>query len=126
MKIASYKVNRKHRTGKPTPNASMWTVSEWVEIHLFAEAGAKKWKSSSQNVLWSILPASKKLSKIGEDPSNALYFAKFVCDNNDEWHGYPVRARGADVPPDNVLENWRQCDFIDKTDKKRIQTGKFQ
>lgn len=126
MQIASYKVNKKHRMGKPTANASMWTVSEWVEIQIFGEAGIKKWKSPEQDILWSLLPSANRPNKIGEDLFNNLFFAKFTCDHNNEWHGYPVHARGVDIPPESVLELWRQSDYIDKTDKKRIQSGKYQ
>jgi hypothetical protein len=126
MKISSYKVNKKHRASTPSANASIWTVSEWVEVHLFAEAGNNEWKSPQQKTLWALRPGTKGPAKIGTDTGYSLYFAKFVCDLNDEWHGYPVHPRGDDVPPESVLEDWRERSYIDKTDKRRIQTGKFQ
>jgi hypothetical protein len=126
MQITSYKVNPKHRMGEPHKNASMWTVSEWVEIQIFVEAGVKKWKSPTKNVLWSLLLSDNRPKQIGRDISHDLFFAKFVCDNNNEWHGYPVYPRGADIPPETVLEIWRLSELIDKATKRKIQAGKYQ
>jgi hypothetical protein len=126
MQITSYKVNPKHRMGKPTQTASQWTVSEWDEIQLFGEAGVKQWRSPDQEILWALrLSSNNRLSKIGKDISNDLFFAKFTCDHNKEWHGYPVYPRGAAIPPENVLELWRESNFIDKAAKKKIQSGRY-
>jgi len=125
MQFLSYKVNPKHRVAKPSADASIWTVSEWVEVQLFADASRKNWRSNGKSFLWAACPGSGGPSKIGLDPSNDLYIVKFRCDNNQEWHGYPVHPRGDDIPPEPVLELWRQEEIIDKTDKRRIQAGKF-
>lgn len=126
MQFLSYKVNPKHRTSKPSEDASVWIVSEWIEVQLFGEASRRNWRSNDKNFLWAMYAHERAPSKIGLDPSNDLYIAKFRCDNNQEWHGYPVLPRGEDIPPDSVLELWRQANIIDKTDKRRIQTGKFK
>lgn len=125
MQFFSYKINQKHRVKKPTEEASIWTVSEWIEIQLFGEASRKNWRSNGKEFLWSIYGATNGPVKIGVDTENDLYMAKFRCDHNQEWHGYPVHPRGGDIPPEPVLELWRQEEIIDKTDKRRIQTGKF-
>jgi len=65
------------------------------------------------------------LSKIGEDLQNDLYIAKYRCDSNLEWHGYPVHPHDADIPPDAILELWFNDKLIDKADRNRIQRGKF-
>jgi hypothetical protein len=75
--------------------------------------------------LWSLLKRNNKLEKLGIDTDGDLFFAKFKCDHNNEWHGYPVAPRDNDIPPDAVLEAWRRENLIDKTDKRRIQGGKF-
>ena len=125
MILSSYKVNSKHRQSKPTQNASIWTVSEWYELFVFTMAGVKEWKSPTSNILWSLLKRNNKLEKLGIDTDGDLFFAKFKCDHNNEWHGYPVAPRDNDIPPDAVLEAWRRENLIDKTDKRRIQGGKF-
>ena len=126
MQFQSYKVNSKHRVGKPTNNASIWTVSEWVEIQIFGEAARNAWRSNGKDLLWSVHANTTGILKIGLDPSNDLYIAKFRCDNNQEWHGYPVHPRNDDIPPEAVLEEWRRAKIIDNADKRRIQTGKFR
>lgn len=126
MQFKSYKINPKHRVKSPTDNASIWTVSEWIEIQLFGEASRKNWQSNCKNILWAIYGEEVKISKIGIDTSNDLYIAKFRCDSNQEWHGYPVHPRDDDIPPEEVLEIWRQEKLIDKTDKLRIKRGKFR
>ena len=126
MQFSSYKVNRKHRGRVPTDDASMWSVSEWDEVFLFATAQASGWMKPGENVLWAIRRAGKSLCKLGDDPENPLYIAKYTTDHNSEWHGYPVHPRKDDIPPECVLERWREAGLIDKTDKKRIQGGKFR
>lgn len=126
MQFISYKVNPKHRAAKPTDDASVWTVSTWVEVQLFGEASRKNWKTSNKDLLWAMVPGEGGALKVGIDLENDLYIAKFRCDHNQEWHGYPVHPRDADIPPESVLECWRQEDIIDKTTKRRIQQGKFE
>jgi hypothetical protein len=119
-KFLSYRVNNKHRNAKPQKNASVWKIPEWTEIQLFAKASAKQW--CKDGIIWAVMP---NLSKIGEDLENDLYIAKYRCDSNLEWHGYPVHPQDADIPPDTILELWRNDNLIDKTLKSRIQRGKF-
>jgi hypothetical protein len=126
MQFKSYKVNPKHRTSSPSENASIWTVNEWIELQLFANARCKNWASIGKDILWAACNGDSGLSKIGRDLSYDLYIAKFRCDHNKEWHGYPVHPRDDDIPPEAVLESWRKEDILDKTEKRRIQTGKFQ
>ncbi|WP_313695158.1 hypothetical protein [Achromobacter mucicolens] len=104
----------------------MWTVSEWIELQLFSDAVRKKWHSKTKDYLWALHPLCDGPAAIGVDTRQDLYIAKFRCDNNLEWHGYPVHPRDHDIPPEDVLERWRKEDLIDKTEKRRIQTGKFR
>lgn len=122
MKLSSYKVNPKHR-GKPTQRASVWTVSEWTEILLFGRAKYKKWFKG--DILWAIEVENHQIAKIGRDLKCDLYIAKYICDSNSDWHGYPVFPKDHDIPPETVLEAWRQEEIINKADKRRIQQGKF-
>ena len=126
MQFKSYKVNPKHRASKPSSVASVWTVSDWIEIQLFGEASLNEWRSQDKKYLWAIYYDKGALIKIGADPENDLFLAKFRCDANLEWHGYPVLPRNEDIPPEQVLESWRLAEKIDKTDKSRIQRGQFK
>ncbi|CAE6804063.1 hypothetical protein [Paraburkholderia nemoris] len=126
MQFISYKVNQKHRAAKPTEDASIWTVSPWIEVQLFGEASRKNWRSANKDWLWAMHGHEGGAMKLGLDLQNDLYIAKFRCDHNLEWHGYPVHPRDADIPPDSILEHWRKDALIDKTMKRRIQQGKFK
>ncbi|MNR66425.1 hypothetical protein D3C85_1899040 [compost metagenome] len=66
------------------------------------------------------------IDQLGLDLENKLYMAKFGCDNNTEWHGYPVHPRNADIPPEKVLESWRCSNIITKKSKLEIMRGKFR
>lgn len=125
MKFQSYKVNPKHRTLIPTATASVWNVSEWIEVQLFVEAKLKNWSSVEKCFLWAVFPDATGPLKIGLAQEKSLYIAKFRCDNNHEWHGYPVHPRGDDIPPETVLELWRKDSIIDKACKRKIQRGTF-
>ncbi len=127
MKVSSYIVHHKHRNKKPTDKASIWSISEWEEIQIFGHAGINAWCSKKGTVLWGIhISRENKLTKIGNSVENSLYIAKFVCNHNDEWHGYPVHPKNNDIPPEEIIESWRVSKVIDKTDKRRIQRGKFR
>ncbi len=124
-KFSSYKINPKHRS-KPLPNASVWTVTEWIEVQLFATASAKKW-CKDDKTFWGIIKKDSKILELGKGPeNNDLGIAKYTCDSHhSEWHGYPVHPRDEDIPPNAVLDLWLEEKLIDKTDKCRIQRGKF-
>jgi hypothetical protein len=119
-RFSSYKINLKHRASKPSQTASVWKVAEWNEVQLFGIASAKQWYKDG--IFWAV---DSKKSKIGEDLDNDLCIAKYRCDSNSEWHGYPVHPKDNDIPPDVVLEMWLKEKLIDKTDKRKIQGGKF-
>jgi hypothetical protein len=120
MQFGSYRVHTKHRISKPTAEASVWTVDNWTEIQLFADASRNGWSTPKKGWLWSI-DTINGLSPIGLDIENICYIAKFKIDHNNEWHGYPVHPRDDDIPPEAVLESWRLKSYIDNTDKKRIK-----
>lgn len=125
MQFKSYRINTKHRGGKPTDDASMWSVSEWEEIQLFTEASRNEWRAAGEHLLWAVKEKSPARAHIGNGVNCKLYIAKFRCDANMEWHGYPVSPKGKDIPPEAVLERWLKKELIDKTDKSRILKGKF-
>ena len=126
MNFLSYKINTKHRNKCPTSKASIWSVSTWNEIQLFGIASENEWFSPSRDILWSARNSScGKLEKLGDSVKNKLFIAKFRCDNNHEWHGYPVLPRDRDIPPEEILESWKLKGIIDKREKRKIQKGQF-
>ena len=125
----SYKVHTKHRKATPTVDASVWKVSEWEEIHLFARAGSERWSSTSKakKHLWALQSGLSVLGQGLEKNGKLvdLHFAKFV-ENNSVWHGYPVQARGDDIPPEAVLDCWLELNIINKAEKLKIIGGQFR
>jgi hypothetical protein len=124
-----YKVHMKHRKAMPTADASVWKVNEWEEVTLFARAGLAKWSSTSKakKYLWALQNdfsvLGQGLEKNGKQVE--LHFAKFVEDNST-WHGYPVQARGDDIPPEAVLDHWLKLSIINKAEKVKIIGGQFR
>lgn len=125
--FSSYKISPKHRVpNKPSKIVSVWTVSKWDEVQLFVTAYAKNWWYEDDQILWAIMVKDSKMSKIGEDLNNDLYIAKYRCDSNLEWHGYPVHPKEVqDIPPHKVLKEWYDNNLISKRDKCKIQKGQF-
>jgi hypothetical protein len=121
--FSSYRINRKHRVPKPSQNASVWKVSEWEEVQLFATASSKNW--CENGIIWAVMEKDSKISKIGEDLDNSLYIAKYRCDSHSEWHGYPVHPKDKDIPPEGVLDLWLKEKLIDKRLKLQIKRGQF-
>jgi hypothetical protein len=124
----SYLVHLKHRAARPTRNASVWDISPWREISLFAKAGDRNWRSQGNDWMWSLEEDFSILGRgIATDGKKevALHMSKFVLDSS-LWHGYPVRARGDDIPPEHVLDDWLKCKIIDKADKAKIIGGQFR
>ncbi|MEH2093919.1 hypothetical protein [Nostoc sp.] len=124
MKFSSYKVHTKHRASKPTEDVSIWTVPEWTEIQLFGIASQKQW--CEKGVLWAAMVENSKIAQLGIDIKYDLYIAKYKCDPNLEWHGYPVHPENHDIPPEQILEAWRKENIIDKADKRKIKGGQFK
>ena len=125
LKINSYKVNRKHRDQSPKPDCTQWTVSEWEEIRLFSIAKIKSWVCP-KNCLWAIEKDGGTVVELGTTGNDSAYMAKFVSDNNHDWHGYPVTpSRNADRPPTSVLDSWKADGIINKCQQGKITKGRW-
>jgi hypothetical protein len=126
MTISRYVLNQKHRIAQPTNVASVWRVSDWQEIALCAEAAMKEWKCG-KGALWN---ASEQVGstehRLGEDTNGDLWVSKFVSDNNDEWHGYPVRPVQTDIPPAATIEAWCEVGRISIVNARRMQKGQLR
>ena len=125
MKFDGYKVNRKHRTQRAAATCTQWVVSEWEEIQLFSTAKLNEWICPKE-CLWAIRKINDKLSVLGKTDKKSAFIAKYVSNNNNEWHGYPVTpSRDADRPPSEVLDAWREAGIINKSTQAKIVKGKF-
>jgi hypothetical protein len=125
MPISRYSVNPKHRAKKPSQNASVWLLGDWDELRMAVEAAISGWVCP-KGCLWNIQEiALIGYVPLGLDMQGELYIGKFVCDNNSEWHGYPVRPKGADIPPAAIIKIWEGNSRISTRDSRLIQQGKF-
>lgn len=126
MPIARYVLNQKHRVAKPTDVASIWRISDWHEVSLCSEAALKNWVCA-KGVLWNTSHTfGAAADRLGEDQEGDLWVAKFVSDNNSEWHGYPVRPLKSDIPPAAAIREWCDAGRIDVTDARRMQRGQLK
>jgi hypothetical protein len=125
LRFSTYKVNRKHRDQTAKHNCTQWTISEWDEIRLFSVAKTNEWKCI-KNCLWAIEKEDGDFSELGKTDKYTAFIAKYVVDNNQEWHGYPVTpSRDADRPPTEILDSWRSKNIISKAQQGKIIKGKW-
>ncbi|ENJ5959321.1 hypothetical protein AB1Z15_000510 [Vibrio parahaemolyticus] len=123
LRFSGYKVNPKHRKNKPKDDCTQWEVDEWTEIKLFTEGMANDWVCNDGHI-WSIEHSTVVLGDSGNARSKP-YYAKFVVDNNHEWHGYPVSSkRPNDRPPTKVLDSWQKDNLITKKQQNNITKGR--
>lgn len=125
MKLDSYKINRKHRDQVAKDDCTQWTVSEWEEIKLFSIAKANQWVCP-KGCLWAVERSGSNLAELGRTGRDIAYMAKYVTNQNHEWHGYPVTpSRLADRPPTVILDSWRNAELITKPQQAKIIKGKW-
>lgn len=122
MVTIRYIVNPKHRARNPTPDATVWTISEWEELRLFAEAGTKEWRCEKK-CLWNLVHCPKE--PIGKDMKGDVWVSKFVGNHNNEWHGYPVRAIGHDIPPAKAMQEWVALQRMDLATQAKMKKGQL-
>lgn len=125
MSISRYVINPKHRVLNPTAQASVWRITEWAEVKLCVEAAISQWMCSKGSLWNSSVQVGDPGARLGEDTQGDLWIGKFVCDHNKEWHGYPVRPRGSDIPPTAVIEAWTAQNRISLPVARRIHQGKY-
>ena len=126
-----YSAHPHHRNAQFATKKSQWTISVAEETSCYARSVANDWKCR-KSYLWGICfvegpPMS--ISKLGISPlpsSSSLYIAKFVSDDQLQWHGYPVAhwLSPYDKPPETVLAKWRDAGYINTPKMSRILRGK--
>lgn len=118
-----------HRTPRQRREKSLWSISVDDEVNCFILAHNNKWLLPSANSGWSLhicnykKPGVLGINRFGED----LKIAKFVNKSQaKEWHGYPAdyERNINDRPKTEILIDWVDKAFIDKTCMVRIQKGK--
>lgn len=133
--LLSYQVKSDHREPKWKPSEkSLWKVEEHIELDIFSYGINSEWTttSGSKKIVWSYHRASglDNLIKIGEDHRRSsaigivnLGLAKFTCDHNNCWHGYPIDP-ATDSVPSPILKLWQNT--LGKKLATKINQGKLK
>ncbi len=115
-----------HRQSQYAHRKSQWTISQEEEKTVYHNsvinnwlAGAAYWGLHLQNNVPHELGVSRR-----PDSFN-LKIAKFVSDQQENWHGYPVAhwLSPWDKPADAILKKWKDAGIINKAKMARIHRG---
>jgi len=124
-----YTPNLQHRNNAFASQKSQWIVPIPIEIQCYNIATQNDWQHN--NSFWGIYwdGQAQRAIEIGVAPppiSCNVHMAKFVCDNHDNWHGYPVAHWKApfDRPDTNVLKKWLDNGYISTPKMSKIIRGK--
>lgn len=124
MQFDSYQIKSDHRNNSRSVEKSQWAVDRWREVLLFAQAKKFGWATGGKNVLWAVENDGGALTVLGTDGSAQLVMAKYICDANSQWHGYPVLPKKHDIPPSVVLKAWKDSGLINNKQLNRWSQGK--
>lgn len=140
----TYSPNPQHRSGvKPK---SIWDsgITEEMEFDIFKVAMENKWYRTKEVTYqkkkyhvflspngrgWGFLQENGKFKVLGKLNTNdgrndPVRFCVFEEGNPNVWHGYPADfKRNQDRPTKNVLKIWRDNNYIEKHDIKKIIGG---
>lgn len=128
-----YTVNKQHRDN--TREKSQWCITTAEELDVFAHGLINNWLSENRKVLWSVFRGETDFKIGNESQSNKnqgskclhLYIAKFTCDNNEEWHGYPISGYQNEnrYIPKKISDDWLHKKLISKKIFTKFQQGKI-
>ena len=123
-----YTPNPHHRSRWHAGTKSQWVISEQDEVLSFQIANMNCWKTD--NVFWGLYLVNKP-EVLGATPivggeTQPLYVAKFVGDDLDNWHGYPVATwiRPWDRPCINTLTSWLDNGLISRPAFAKLKRSK--
>lgn len=124
-----YTPNLQHRNASFAAQKSQWSISTADEINCFNQSVASRW-SCSKNFQWGLCingatPVYLGVSQLPQQYS--LFVAKFVSDQQSNWHGYPVAPwlSPFDKPSKNVVDIWKNSGLITSSQRARIMRGKL-
>lgn len=116
-----------HRSAEYATQKSQWSILPAAEKSCFEIASTANW--GGERCYWSLHLVAAKPAVLGTSPTpnnHALHIAKFVGDENGDWHGYPVAPwlSTKDRPTTEVLENWLENKFIGRPSFGKLKRGK--
>lgn len=127
-----YAVNNKHRDY--TQEKSQWHITTAYELDIFTHGLINDWLSDDKRILWSVhrngndtvIGVESQSNKNSGSKCSGLYIAKFTCDHNKEWHGYPISGYKKDDRniPKRISDDWLSRKLISKRIFNKFQQGK--
>lgn len=129
-----YTVNNQHRNNNNKAK-SQWCITTNYELDIFTHGLINGWLSNDKTILWSvhrsgndtIIGMESQENKNKGSKCSDLYIAKFTCDHNEEWHGYPISGYQNDSRniPKQISDDWLRRKLISKRIFNRFQQGKI-
>lgn len=116
-----------HRNAAYAHQKSQWCIGIAEEQATYTLATLCEWTYG--NCFWGLHILQAGPSQLGTSPlpeSACLHIAKFVGDDQGNWHGYPVAhwLSPFDKPSTAVLESWFAAGFIGRAKVGKIKRGK--
>lgn len=118
-----------HRSAAFVHTKSQWSVQVPEEISCYQTSVSNNWICSSNNY-WGLLLHGNTPQNVGFSPlpeSRPLFVAKFVGDQQGNWHGYPVATwlSPFDKPVIDILKKWQNLGYINGSQKAKLYRGKL-
>ena len=122
-----YIIHPHHRSKGYEAQKSQWTIPPQDEEACFNISLKNNWLHNES--CWGLHIVNNKADLIGYSPLPAkdpLKIAKFVVDQQNNWHGYPVAPwkNPYDKPDQTILMNWLDSGYISKSSMAKIHRGK--
>ena len=115
-----------HRHAQYANQKSQWIISEPQELSVYLGSVKKNWRTSG--AYWGLALHDNSPQPLGVSPrpsSFILMIAKFVADEQNNWHGYPVAhwLSPWDKPDISILKEWKDSRIINKAKMAKIHRG---
>jgi hypothetical protein len=116
-----------HRNPAFAGQKSQWTITPGEELQSYTGAVNAGW--SCDGSFWGLHLVAAQPDTLGTYRLPAAYplkIAKFVGDEAENWHGYPVAhwLSPWDKPGESVLFAWKNAGLISKATMSKIHRGK--
>ena len=127
LRAMPYTPHGHHRNGSFASQKSQWVISLNEEIAAYNNAWTKRW--GTHQCFWGLHFTAAGIDVLGVSPApdaHRLKIAKFVGDDRDNWHGYPVAhwLSPWDKPQEEILKAWKDAGLINGPTFSKIHRGK--
>ena len=121
-----YRHHPHHRQAAYARQKSQWTISETIELAVYQNSVNNNWLADT--AYWGLHLKGYIAHQLGvsrQPSSDGLKIAKFVVDQQNNWHGYPVAhwISPWDNPSDEILRKWKAAGIINKAKMAKIHRG---